>query len=100
MILLYFGHFESCETCYSLSHSAFTKLFLSEKMNLTLLPPVYAYVPSCPVGKNKNNMLEELKIGHKIHLAHIPMPSLLCSISSGVSLFLKIKGDNSQIYHS
>ena len=92
MILLYFGHCESCERCYSLSHSAFTKLFLSEKMNLTLLPPVDAYVLSCPVGKNKNNMLEELKIGHKIHPADIPMPNLLCSISPGVFSFSQDQG--------
>lgn len=99
IVLLYFGHFESCGMCYSLSHCAFRELSVLEKRSLTLLPPVYAYVPFCPVDKHKT-CWKSLKIGHKIHLAHILMPNRLCFISSGVFSFLKIKETKGQSYRS
>lgn len=42
---------------------------------------------------NTKTCCESLKIGHKIHLAHILMPNRLCFISSGVFSFLLVKGD-------
>lgn len=41
---------------------------------------------------NTKTCWKSLKIGHKIHLAHIPMPNRLCSISSGVFSFSQDQG--------
>lgn len=63
-----------------------------EKISLTLLLPVYAYVPSCPVDKHKN-VLEELKNRTQNSPSSHPnaQPPLL--FPQVFSLFLKIKGD-------
>lgn len=41
---------------------------------------------------NTKTCWKSLKIGHKIHLAHIPMPNRLCFISSGVFSFSQDQG--------
>lgn len=74
----------------AVSYSVFTKLFLSEKMSLTLLRAVYTYVPSHPPTMTSWKSLEW---GTKFTQLTPQCPIFSVSSPQLVSLFPKIQGD-------